>query len=123
VIARYYAKYVDLAAADRGVLAFFKWFVLGILLQIVVMLPALPLLAAATLIEGDAGKYLAVGALLAAFAAARVLLFALPCASVAERKVLGSKLAWGAGGLLFGQWILALAAALPPKPAGGAPKP
>jgi hypothetical protein len=52
-----------------------------------------------------------------------VFLFALPCAAVAERKVLGSKLAWGAGGLLFGQWILALAAALPPKPTAAEPRP
>jgi hypothetical protein len=115
VIARSYAKYVDLLAADRGVLAFFKWFVLGILLQVAFMLPALPLLAAAVILEGDAGKYVAVSGFLIAFAAARVFLFALPCAAVAERKGLGSRLAWGAGGLVFGQIILGVAAALPPR--------
>ena len=35
VIARYYARYIDLLASDRGLLAFFKWFVAGFLLQIV----------------------------------------------------------------------------------------
>jgi hypothetical protein len=117
VIARYYAKYVDLLAADRGVLAFFKWFVLGILLQVVFMLPALPLLAVSVLLEGEAGKYLAVSGFLIAFAAARVFLFALPSADVAERKGLGSRWAWGAGGLVFGQIVLGLVAALPPKAA------
>ena len=123
MIARYYAQYVDLLAADRGVVAFFKWFLLGFALQIVVMLPALPLLAVAVLIEGDAGKYLAASAFLSAFAAQRVFLFVLPCARVAERKGLGSRWAWGAGGLFFGQWILGLAAALPPRPVEAAPAP
>jgi len=115
VIARWYAKYLDLLAADRGVWAFFKWFVAGVVLQVVVMLPALPLLAVSVMIEGDAGKYLAVAGFLAAFAAARVFLFALPCGAVAERKGLGSRFGWGAGGFVFGQIALGLVAALPPK--------
>jgi hypothetical protein len=119
VIGRYYAKYVDLLAADRGVVAFFKWFVVGFLLQVVAMIPVLPLLAFAVVTEGDAGKAAAF-AFLIAFGAARVFLISLPCARVAERKGLGSRLAWGAGGLLFGQWILALAAALPPRPVDAA---
>jgi hypothetical protein len=116
LIARYYAKYIDRVAADRGVLAFFKWFVLGLALQIVVLLPALPLLVVGVALQGDAGKTVAIYGFLTAFAAARVFLFALPCARVAERKGLGARWAWAAGGLLFGQWILGLAAALPPKP-------
>lgn len=120
MIARWYAKYLDLLAAERGVLAFFKWWVLGIALQIVVMLPAIPLLVLGVALEGDAGRSVAVGSFLTAFTAARVFLFVIPCARVAERKVLGAPWAWGAGGLFFGQWILALAAALPPKPAGRA---
>jgi hypothetical protein len=115
VIARYYAKYVDWLAADRGVLAFFKWFVLGVVLQVVFLLPALPLLAVAVILEGDAGRYLAVSGFLIAFTAARVFLFALPCAAVAERKGLGSRLAWGAGGLVFGQIVLGVVAALPSR--------
>lgn len=115
MIARYYAKYVDLVAADRGLLAFFKWWVLGLALQIAVMLPALPLLVVAVALQGDAGKTVAVSGFLTAFGAARVFLFALPCARVAERKGLGSRWAWGAGGLFFGQWILAVAASLPPR--------
>ena len=120
VIARWYAKYLDLLAADRGVLAFFKWWVIGLALQIVVLLPALPLLVVAVALQGDAGKTVAVTGFLTAFGAARVFLFALPCARVAERKVLGSRWAWGVGGLLFGQWILGLAASLPPRAAAGA---
>jgi hypothetical protein len=116
VISRTYAKYVDRLASDRGLLAFFKWFVVGFLLQIVAMIPVLPLLAYAVLTEGDAGKA-AAAAFLTAFAAARVFLIALPCARAAERKGLGSRLAWGAGGLVFGQWMLALAASLPPRSA------
>ncbi|MFI5348315.1 MAG: hypothetical protein ACHQ2Z_02120 [Elusimicrobiota bacterium] len=122
MIGRAYAKYVDWISADRGVLAFFKWFVAGILLQVVFMLPAIPLLAAAAIIEGDAGKYLAVTGFLTAFAAARVFLFALPCASVAERKGLGPRFTWGAGGFVFGQIALGLVAALPPRSAE-APRP
>ena len=117
MIGRAYAKYVDWIAADRGVLAFFKWFFAGILLQVVFMLPAIPLLAAAAMIEGVAGKYLAVSGFLAAFVAARVFLFALPCSAVAERKGLGSRFTWGAGGLVFGQIVLGLVAALPSKSA------
>jgi hypothetical protein len=115
VISGLYAKYVDALAADRGVLAFFKWFFLGILLQIVFMLPSLPLLVVATMLEGAAGKYLAVASFLIAFAAARVFLFALPCSAVAERKGLGFGWVWGAGGLIFGQIVLGVAAALPSK--------
>jgi hypothetical protein len=123
VIPRLYARYVDLLAADRGALAFVKWFFAGLLLQIVVLLPALPLLAAAIMVGGDAGRYLSSAAFLAAFAAARVFLFAVPCARVAERKLLPWPPAWGAGGLLFGQWVLGLAAALPPNPPRGAGNP
>ena len=115
MISRLYAKYLNLLAADRGVLAFFKWFVLGILLQVVVMLPAIPLLALGVVIQGDAGKFLAGAGFVAAFAAARVFLFALPCAAVAERKGLGSRFSWGAGGFIFGQIVLGLVAALPSK--------
>ena len=115
MIARYYAKYIDRVAADRGVLAFFKWFVLGLALQIVVLLPALPLLVVGVALQGDAGKTVAIYGFLTAFGAARVFLFALPCVRVAERKGLGARWAWAAGGLFFGQWILGLAAALPPK--------
>jgi hypothetical protein len=121
VIARYYEKYVALAAADRGLLAFFKWFVVGILLQVVVMLPAIPLLVVGVALQGDAGKTVVVASFLTAFAAARVFLFVIPCARVAERKVLGAPWAWGAAGLFFGQWILALAASLPPKSAEARP--
>ncbi len=121
MIARYYARYIDLLAADRGVIAFFKWFVVGFLLQIVFMLPVLPLLAVAVALEGDAGKSLAGAAFVAAFAAARVFLFALPCARVAERKGLGSRLAWGAGGFLFGQFALGAGrGAAAEVPGGGA---
>jgi hypothetical protein len=123
VIARYYEKYVDLVAADRGLLAFFKWWIMGMALQIILMLPCLPLLVVGVALQGDAGKSVAVASFLTAFAAARVFLFVIPCARVAERKVLGAPWAWGAGGLFFGQWILALSASLPPKsaPAAAAP--
>lgn len=117
MIVRLYARYLDLLAADRGALAFIKWFVAGVLLQIVAMLPAVPLLAAAVVIPGDAGKYLAVAAFVAAFLAVRVFLFALPCAEVAERKGLGLRWVWGVGGFVFGQWVLGLVAALAPTPA------
>ena len=123
MIARYYEKYVDLAAADRGLLAFFKWFVVGILLQVLVMLPAIPLLVVGVALQGDAGKTVAVASFLTAFAAARVFLFVIPCARVAERKALGAPWAWGAAGLVFGQWILALAASMPPRTAHAAPAP
>lgn len=115
MIARYYAKYVDSAAADRGVLAFFKWWFLGFALQIAVLIPALPLLVAGAALHEDAGASVAIFGFLTAFAAARVFLFALPCARVAERKGLGARWVWGAGGLVFGQWVLAVAAALPSK--------
>jgi len=115
VIARYYAKYVDKIAADRGVLAFFKWWLAGLALQILLLLPALPLLVVGTVLREDAGGSVAVFGFLASFAAARVFLFAVPCARVAARKGLGAPWAWGAGGLVFGQWILAVAACLPPR--------
>ena len=115
MISRLYGRYVDLLAGEHGGVAFLKWFVLGVLLQIAFMLPAVPLVAASVLIEGDAGKTLAVSLFLAVFAAARVFLFAVPCARVAVRKGLGSRWAWGAGGLVFGQWILGLVAALRSK--------
>ena len=123
MIARCYAKYLDLLAADRGVLAFFKWFFAGILLQVVFILPAIPFLALGVVIEGDAGKFLAGAGFVIAFAAARVFLFALPCAAVAERKGLGSRFSWGAGGFVFGQIVLGLVAALPSKSTVEAPKP
>ena len=121
MIARYYAKYVDLVAADRGVLAFFKWWIAGLSLEILLLIPALPLLVVGSVLREDAGGSVAVFGFLTAFAAARVFLFAIPSARVAERKGLGVRWAWGIGGFAFGQWILAVAASLPPRiPAGEA---
>jgi hypothetical protein len=122
VIARYYAKYVERIAADRGVLAFFKWWVAGFALQILLLIPALPLLVVASVLRQDAGGSVAVFGFLTAFVAARVCLFVVPCARVARVKGLGAPWAWGAGGLLVGQWILAVAASLPPRtPPAAAP--
>lgn len=120
MIARYYARYVERVAADRGLLAFFKWWVAGFALQILLLIPALPLLVVASVLRQDAGGSVAVFGFLTAFVAARVCLFVVPCARVARLKGLGAPWAWGAGGLLIGQWCLALAAALPPRPSVGA---
>lgn len=126
MIARYYATYVDKIAADRGVLAFFKWWLAGFALQILLLIPALPLVVVGSVLRRDAGGSVAIFGFLTAFAAARVFLFVVPCARVAERKRLGAPWAWGAGGLVFGQWILAVAASVPPRAAaagrtGGGP--
>jgi hypothetical protein len=119
MIGRFYAAYVDRLAADRGALAFIKWFLLGVVLQLSFMLPALPFLAIPIMREGEAGKILAVIGFLGTFLASRVFLFVLPCAAAAERKGLGSRATWGFGGFVFGPLVLGLAAALAPKtPAG-----
>ena len=121
MIARYYALYVERAAADRGLLAFFKWWIVGFALQIALLIPALPLLVVGSVLRQDAGGTVAVYGFAAAFIAARVCEFVVPCSRVAKLKGLGAPWAWGAGGLIIGQWSLALAASLPPRsPAGAA---
>ncbi len=120
MIGRFYAAYLDRLAADRGALAFAKWFLLGVVLQLSFMLPALPLLAVSVILQGEAGKVLAVAGFAGTFLATRVFLFVLPCASVAERKGLGSRATWGVGGFVFGPLVLGLLAALAPRNAGGA---
>jgi hypothetical protein len=116
MIRRLYAAYVDRLAAERGMLAFIKWLLLGILLQLAFMLPALPLLAVSVLVEGEAGKFLAVAGFAVTFVATRVFLFVLPCASVAVRKNLGSRAVWGVGAFVFGPLALGLLTALSPRP-------
>ena len=115
MIRRLYDAYVDRLAADRGVVAFVKWFCLGFVLEVAFMLPAVPLLAVGVAISGDAGMDLAAISFIVVFMVARVFLFAMPCLAVAERKGLRSPAGWAAGGFVFGQVALGVIAALPPK--------
>ena len=115
MIRRLYDGYVDSVAADRGVWAFFKWFILGVVYQLALMIPAIPLLVVGVVLGADAAQFAAAAAFLAAFLATRVFLFALPCRTAAERKGLGSPLTWAVGGFVFGQIALGLVAALPPR--------
>jgi hypothetical protein len=114
VIARCYATYVDRLAADRGVVAFVKWFCLGLMLQVAFMLPALPLLVVGVAIGGESAMTFAAILFVVAFLATRVFLFALPCKAVAERKGLSFPLGWAAGGLVFGPIATGVIAALSP---------
>ena len=120
LIARYYAKYVDLLVADRGVVAFVKWFCLGFVLQVVFMIPALPLLIVGTAITDEGAMSATAAIFVVAFTATRVFLFALPCRDVAVRKGLRWPLIWAAGGLLLGQVALGVVAALEPRTGGAA---
>ena len=115
MIFKLYAGYVDRMAADRGALAFFKWFMVGVVLQVAFIVPAAPLLALAMLTESDVAKIAALLVFLAAFAALRIFLFAWPCAEVSGRKGYHRPWAWFAGGLVFGQFATGLIGALPAK--------
>jgi hypothetical protein len=107
--------YVDRVAAESGALAFVKWLVIGMFLQVVCMLPFTPLMMATMLLPEDA-QPLAGGILfLTAFLLVRWFLFALPCAEVGVIKRRGSRNAWLICGLIFGMFTLGVAAALEPK--------
>jgi hypothetical protein len=121
MIRRLYDGYVDRVAAERGVWAFFKWFVIGFVLQVAFMIPALPLLVLGVVYDVHGGLYFSAVTFIVAFLSIRVFLFALPCRAVAERKRLPSPLGWAAGGMVFGQIALGLAAALAPAETATAP--
>jgi len=109
-------RYVDAIAADRGALAFFKWFLIGMVLQVLFLIPLLPLVLSALLLPPDLQPLFGGAAFFAAFLAVRVFLFALPCAEAGELKRRGSRTAWLVCGVLFGMFALGAAAALEPKP-------
>lgn len=116
MIQRLRDRYVDALAAERGVLAFFKWFLIGLVLQVLFMIPLMPLVLSALLLPPDLQPLVGSAAFFAAFLAVRVFLFALPCAEAGELKRRGSRTAWLVCGVLFGMFTLGAAAALEPKP-------
>ena len=66
--------YVDRVAADSGALAFVKWLVIGMFLQVVCMLPFMPLMLATMLLPEDVQPLAGGAVFLAAFLLVRLVL-------------------------------------------------
>ncbi|MFI5345332.1 MAG: hypothetical protein ACHQ51_03050 [Elusimicrobiota bacterium] len=111
--------FVDRVAADSGALAFFKWLIIGMILQVVCMLPFLPLVLATLLLPEDLQPLAGGVVFLGAFLLVRWFLFASPCAEVGQLKRRGGRTVWLATGLVFGMFTLGVAAALEPKGGSG----
>lgn len=118
MIRRLRDRYVDAIAADSGVVAAVKWFVIGVVLQVLFMIPLMPLVLSVLALRADLQPLVGGAVFFAAFLTVRVLIFALPCAEVGDIKRRGTRGLWLACGVLFGMFALAAAAALEPRPAG-----
>jgi hypothetical protein len=121
MIGRWYALYEDKMSADSGLLAFFVWLLISVLLQFVSIFLCVPLVLLALLAPRGMHQSLNAYLFLLCFFAARVVICVIPAARVAENKRRGPGWLWGVGALAFGQLVLATIAALPPV-ADGAKK-
>lgn len=110
-------RYVAALAAESGAWAFVRWFAAGLVLQVLFMIPLMPLVLSALMLPDDLQPLVGSAAFFAAFLAVRVLLFALPCAEAGELKRRGSRTLWLACGVVFGMFALGAVAALEPRPA------
>jgi hypothetical protein len=115
MIQRLREGYVGAVAADRGALAFVKWFVIGLFLQVLFLIPLLPLMLATLTLREDLQPLVGSLVFFACFLTTRVFLFALPCAEVGARKRRGQRWLWLTSGVVFGMFALGVAAALEPK--------
>ena len=107
--------YVHGIASDRGALAFVKWFVIGLFLQVLFMIPLLPLMLATLTLREDLQPLVGSLVFFACFLTVRVFVFALPCAEAGRIKRRGERWLWLASGVVFGMFALGAAAALEPK--------
>lgn len=108
-------RYVDALAADRGGVAFVKWLVIGVVLQILFMIPLMPLVLSTLLLPEQYQPAVGSAVFFVAFLCVRYFLFAAPCAEAGAIKRRGTRTPWLIGGVVFGMFALGLVAALEPK--------
>ena len=118
MIARWNDAYVRALAAERGALAFVKWFAIGLVFQVAFMIPLLPLMLSTLLLPEALQPAVGTSVFFICFVTVRVFLFALPCAEAGRLKGRGSRTLWLASGVVFGMFALGACAALEPR--GGA---
>lgn len=110
-------KYVSAVAAESGVVAFVKWWAIGLVLQTILIVPLIPLAFVGMAAPESARPLVGGAAFAAGFLCLRVFLFGVPCADVGALKRRGTRGLWLAGGVVFGMYALGLAAALSPEKA------
>jgi len=115
MIGRLHDGYVSRLAADRGALAFVKWFAIGLFLQVLLLIPLLPLMLATLKLREDLQPLVGSAVFFACFLTVRVFAFAIPSAEAGAIKRRGSRWLWLSAGVVFGMFALGVVAALAPE--------